>query len=125
MLRECQRVLAPDGRIAGYIIHTPSGLTPSEQRKATELGPSEVVAPASPEELTCAAGLSMIARKDVTSAFLATCEAILLARERHAAALRAAEGDEAYEEEQAKKESMREGIHAGLLRRSLIIGMKE
>ena len=125
MLRECQRVLRPDGRIAGYIIHTPSGLTPSEQRRAAELGPSEVVAPASPEELTRAADLSMIALEDITSAFLATCEEILRAREQHAAALRAAEGDEAYEEEQAKQESMREGIRAGLLRRSFTVGRKE
>lgn len=125
MLRECQRVLRPDGRIAGYIIHTPSGLTLSEQRRAAELGPSEVVAPASPEELTRAADLSMIALEDITTAFLATCEAILRARERHAAALRAAEGDEAYEEEQAKQESMREGIRAGLLRRSFTVGRKE
>jgi hypothetical protein len=118
-------VLKPDGRIAGYVIHTPGGLTAGERRRAAELGPSEVVGPVSPGELTRVADLSIVAIEDVTRTFLATCEAILRAREQHAAALRAAEGDEAYEEEQVKKESMREGIRVGLLRRSLIIGRKE
>lgn len=125
MLRECQRVLKPGGRIAGYVIHARSGLTTSERRRAAELGPSELLAPASPEELTRAGGLSVVALHDVTRTFLATCEAILRARERHAAELRAAEGDAAFQEEQEKKESMRQGIHAGLLRRSLIVGLKE
>ena len=124
MLRECQRVLKPEGRIAGFVIHTPSGLTASQRHEAAELGPSQVVAPASPEDLIRAAGLSIIALEDVTSAFMSTCEAILRARDQHAVALRAAEGDEFFQEEQGKKEAMREGIRAGLLRRSLIIGVK-
>lgn len=110
--------------MAGYVIHTPGGLTADERRRAAELGPSDVVGPASLEDLTRAAGLSIVALEDVTPTFLATCEAILRARAQHSAALRATEGDETYEEEQGKKESMRQGIRAGLLRRSLIIGLK-
>lgn len=110
--------------MAGYVIHTPSGLSPSDELRASELGPSEVNAEASPEELTRSAGFSLIAQDDVTAAFSATCEAIRRAREQSEAALRAAEGDEAYEEEQATKESMLQGISEDLLRRSLIVATK-
>ena len=34
MLRECHRVLKPGSRSAGYVIHTPSGLTQAGERRA-------------------------------------------------------------------------------------------
>ena len=52
MLRECRRVLKPGSRSAGYVIHTPRGLTEAGERRATELGPSDVAAPLAPDALT-------------------------------------------------------------------------
>lgn len=124
MLRECHRVLARGGRIAGYVIHTPAGLDESEDRRAAELGPSEVTATGSPEELTAAAGFSVLLSEDVTGAFLETGEAIVRARERFSDELREVEGDEEYEAEQAEKRDYLRGIREGLLRRSLVVATK-
>lgn len=125
VLRECHRVLSKGGRIAGYVIHTPPGLDESAERRAAELGPTEVTASGSPEELTTAAGFSVLLSEDVTGAFLETGEAIVRARERLADELREVEGDEAFEEEQAEKCDYLRGIREGLLRRSLVVAVKE
>lgn len=125
MLRECYRVLKQGGRIAGYVIHTPTGLSASDEMRAADLGPSDVTSPAPPEELAHSTGLAIIAHKDVTDVFRTTCKAILQAREKLEDALRAEEGDELYQEEQEKKYAMLKGIAEGLLRRSLIVGHKQ
>ena len=124
MLRECDRVLKPEGRIAGYVIHVPSGMTEAQERRATELGPSEVVAPSSFEALTQAAGLTLLLTEDVTEAFRSTCAALATARKDLENELRAAEGDDFYDEERRKKNAMLQGIDEGILRRSLVVASK-
>lgn len=117
-------MLGRKGRIAGYVIHTPSGLSSSEERTAAELGPTEVTAVGTPEELTDDAGFSILRSEDVTDDFLETAEAIVRVRERFADELRRAEGPDVYEEEQAEKRGYLRGIRQGLLRRSLIAAIK-
>ncbi len=124
MLRECHRVLKTGGRIAGYVIHTPRGLSPRDELRASELGPSEVGSDESTEQLARSASLSVVALEDVTAEFFDTCQAIVRARENHEDALRTEEGHEAYEEEQADKQSMLHGIEEGLLQRSLVVAVK-
>ena len=124
MLRECDRVLKPEGRIAGYVIHVPSGMTEAQERRATELGPSEVVAPSSFEALTQAAGLTLLLTEDVTEAFRSTCAALAAARRNLENELRIDEGDDFYEEERRKKDAMLQGIDEGILRRSLVVASK-
>ena len=124
MLRECSRVLKPGGRIAGYVIHIPAGVTEAQERRAAELGPSDVTAPASPEALTRAAGLTIVVTEDVTDAFRATCAVLLAARRDLEDELRANEGDDFYEEERRKKNAMLQGIDEGILRRSLVVAHK-
>ena len=124
MLRECSRVLKKGGRIAGYVIHTPTGLSPSDGIRAAVLGPSDIGSLVPIEELTYSAGLNVIAHTDVTDVFRATCKAFLEAREELEDELRAEGGDEIYEEEQEKKLSMLTGIDEGLLLRSLIVSKK-
>lgn len=121
MLRECRRVLGAGGRIAGYVIHTPGGLSAEDRRRASALGPSQVVAPGLPHELARSAGLEVIAQEDVTAQFRMTCEAFLRARRGLEESLREEEGDEAYEDELCKKLSMLQGIDEGLLLRSLVV----
>ena len=84
MLRECVRVLKPGGRIAGYVIQVPAGVTEAQERRAAELGPSDVTAPASPEARAQAAGLTIVLTEDVTDAFRATCAALAAALRRGA-----------------------------------------
>ena len=125
MLRECHRVLAPGGRIAGYVIHTPAGLTPAQVRRAAELGPSDVTAAVSPDALAQSERLIVVVAEDVTDAFHATCTALRAARRDLEDELRTDEGDDFYEEERRKKDAMLQGIAEGVLCRSLIVANKE
>ena len=84
-------MLKPGSRSAGYVIHTPSGLTQAGERGAAELGPPNVTAPLFPDALARQAGLSVVVLQDVTEDFRATCEALLRTREALAAELRAEE----------------------------------
>ncbi len=107
--------------MAGYTIHTPSGTGTDEGIRASDLGPSEVFSPLTPEEQMMRAGFEVLETRDVTPTFAATCEAILRARRDLEVELRREEGDEVYDEEMRKKELMLEGIAQGLLRRSLTV----
>ena len=124
MLRECNRVLKSGGCIAGYVIHIPTGLTEAQERRAADLGPSDVTASTSPEVLTQAAGLTVVVKEDVTDAFRATCAALVAARRDLEDELRADEGDDFYEEEWRKKNAMLQGIDEGVLCRSLVVANK-
>ena len=124
MLRECNRVLKSGGCIAGYVIHIPTGLTEAQERRAADLGPSDVTASTSPEVLTQAAGLTVVVKEDVTDAFRATCAALVAARRDLGDELRADEGDDFYEEERRKKNAMLQGIDEGILCRSLVVANK-
>ena len=124
MLRECGRVLKPGGRIAGYVIHPPAGLTPAQERRAAELGPSDVTASASPAALTESAGLIILVTDDVTVAFRATCAALRAARSDLEEELRGDEGDDFYAEALHTKDAMLCGIDEGVLCRSLIVAKK-
>ena len=123
--RELARVLKPGGRIAGYVIQVPAGVTEAQERRAAELGPSEVVAPSSFEALTQTAGLTIVLTEDVTEAFRSTCAALAAARRDLENELRIDEGDDFYEEERRKKNSMLQGIDEGILRRSLVVASKQ
>ncbi len=111
--------------MAGYVIHTPKGLSATAQRRANELGPSATAAAASPDDLARSVGFSVILVEDVTPLFRTTCEAILRARGEVEDELRVAEGPHAFEEEQQKKRRMLEGIDEGLLLRSLVVAGKQ
>ncbi len=124
MLRECNRVLKSGGCIAGYVIHIPTGLTDAQERRAADLGPSDVTASTSPEVLTQAAGLTVVVKEDVTDAFRATCAALVAARRDLEDELRADEGDDFYEEERRQKNAMLQGIDEGILCRSLVVANK-
>ena len=115
------RVLKPEGVLAGYTIHTPPGLTPTEEDEAMELGPIAVGADAPPGEMASEAGFRGVRVVDRTDAFLVTCERVIASHLSYEAELREEKGDEVFEEDQAKSEGYRRGILSGLLKRSLVI----
>ena len=98
--------------------------TEPQERRAADLGPSDVTASTSPELLTQAAGLTVVVKEDVTDAFRATCAALVAARRDLEDELRADEGDDFYEEERRKKNAMLQGIDEGILCRSLVVANK-
>jgi len=110
--------------MAGYVIHAPAGLSAAGEQRLTELVPMEVLADGSPVELAERAGFSVVACDDVTDEFRTTCDAIVRARERHEAELRAVDGDEVYDDDQRRKAAVFTGINEGLLERSLIAVVK-
>ncbi len=124
MLRECYRVVKPAGHIAGYVIHTPAGLSAADERRARELGPDHVTCATLPEDLTREAGFSDVVREDVTDQFKATVEAMLRAARRWAPELRAEQGDDQYEAGCERGEAKLIGIREGLLLRSLVTAIK-
>lgn len=116
-------MLEPGGRIAGYVIHVASGISSRDYARAVELGPSEVGAQEDPGPLHELADFVEVRQIDTTDQWLDTTSSFIEARERHESGLRLAEGDKAYEEEQAKKRGLVEGMRAGLLRRCLVAGI--
>ena len=124
MLRACYEVLRPDGRIAGYVIYAPPGLTEAQRKRASELGPSEVLAESRLGDLLRETGFRVIVDEDVTDDFQATCVAILQARRDLEDELRGEEGDVVFEEELEKKALTLQGISEDLLRRSLLVASK-
>ena len=113
-------MLRRGGRFAGYVIHTPDGLSEVAEQRVRELVPMEALAEAPPAELTRRAGFAVVASEDVTDQFRATGLAVVRARERYEAELRAADGDEVYEDDQQRKVAVLTGIDEGLLLRSMI-----
>ncbi len=117
-------MLKPRGLLAGYIIHTPSGLTPEQEQEAVDLGPSAVGAERSPVDSATMAGFREVRAKDVTDTFLESLDRLLSARLSYEAQLRELKGDEAFEEDQADSEGKRRGVLSGLLKRSFIVARK-
>ena len=124
MLSECLRVLKPGGRLAGYVIHVAPGLAMRDYERAVELGPSEIGAREDPGPLHKLAGFVEVRQIDTTDQWLATTSSFIKARERHEKGLRLTEGDQAYEEEQAKKRGLVGGMASGILRRCLVTGRR-
>ncbi|MBW3565541.1 MAG: hypothetical protein KY459_12515 [Acidobacteria bacterium] len=125
MLRASRRVLARDGRIGGYTIHTPPGLSEEEEALACEYGPSQVNGSSRPDELFESAGFTVLEMADVTDSLAEACRSLAEGRAGIEAILREEEGDQRYEEDQQKKWGMVKGVEEGLLRRTLIIAVKK
>jgi hypothetical protein len=112
------------GRIAGYVIHTTPGLSAAEVERAIEFVPMDVHAAAQPGDLAERAGFALVEVADATAAFRLTCDAILKALAKHEPALRAADGDETYEDGVRRKIGVLAAIDEGLIRRTMVAARK-
>jgi hypothetical protein len=73
------------------------------------------------QRLLAAAGFHDISEVDVTPAFAATAAAWLAETEPHAEELARLEAPGAFEQRQADRRTMLDAIHAGMLRRTLVL----
>ena len=121
MLRACRRLLRPGGRIGFYTIVESPGLSAAARRRARAAGPRAVAMRSDHQRLLRAAGFDDILELDVTSAFAATAAAWLAETEPYAEELARLEAPGAFAQRQADRRSMLATIHAGLLRRALLL----
>ena len=101
--------------MAGYVIHTARGLTAEDEAAAAALGPSAVCADALPDAQAQRAGLTVLEYRDVTDEFYRTSCAFNDGLAALESAFRTDEGDDAFEDERARKAATREGIERQLL----------
>ena len=124
MLRACRRALKPGGRIAFHNIFVTHELPDSERRRVAKLGNPYVYTRADQQALLRSAGFTNIRETDVTGEYLRVQRAMYEANERHARALRRAQGNERFEERQRNRLRTLDGIGAGILRRSLFVAQR-
>jgi cyclopropane fatty-acyl-phospholipid synthase-like methyltransferase len=121
VLRACRRLLRPAGRIGFYTIVESPGLSPAARRRARAAGPRAVAMRSDHHRLLRAAGFHDITERDVTPAFAATAAAWLAETEPHTDELARLEPPGAFAQRQADRRRMLAAIHAGLLRRVLLL----
>jgi len=121
VLRACRRVLKPGGRIAYFNIFVAEHLPDETRRRVAKMGNPSVYSRAEQLGLLRSAGFVNIEEKDVSGEYLRVQRAVYEASERHARALRRAQGRETFEERQRSRLRTLENIEAGALRRSLFV----
>jgi hypothetical protein len=122
VLRACNRLLRPAGRIAFYTIFIAPGLPEAAYRRAARAGPAAVTSRRREQiDLLRSAGFGAVREIDATEAFLRTTRAWYEARDRHAAELAEAEGEDLFCERQRDYRLQARAIEAGLLRRALFV----
>jgi SAM-dependent methyltransferase len=121
VLRACRRLLRPGGRIGFYSIVESPGLSAAARRRARAAGPRAVAMRSDHRRLLRAAGFGDITESDVTAAFAATAAAWLAETEPYTAELSRLEPPGTFAQRQADRRRMLAAIHAGLLRRVLVL----
>jgi hypothetical protein len=109
--------------MAFFTIFVPPGLSRRDHRRAVGLGPRAVASNRAPFELVAAAGFIEVDEIDVTEEFLETVRRWLLFSREFEPGLRAAVGDDAFDEQMADRTDMVEAIESGLLKRALLVAV--
>lgn len=120
MLRACNRLLKPGGKLAFYVIHVQPGLTPAEEAAARDAVPGFVDAPAPYATLVEHAGFVDIAERDVTAAYREISALWLEEVANLEQNLRAALGESVLEEKRARRVRSLAAVEAGYLGRTLV-----
>ena len=123
-LAEAHRVLRPGGRICFSVITVATGLPHAERRRALEHGPPHVGAAAGYGALLAEAGFTAIEEIDVSDEFLSTSAAWISEWEAAARELKPLVGEDLFEERQATRVKATDVIATGLLRRSIVSGVR-
>ena len=117
VLRACRRVLRPGRRVVFFTIQPTPGLAPAQRRRANELGPPGNAVRTSYSSLLRSAGLDELEVVDVTRDYERTQRRWIAATDRHEVGIRAAIGDDAYDELVVRRRVTMQAIEDGLLSR--------
>jgi hypothetical protein len=107
--------LRPGGLLAGYVIHTPAGLSERDLDRAGDLGPSFLGGWEDAGGEAERAGFGVVEARDVTARFRETALAWLAGLEAREGELREELGREGYEREVERNACIVEGIDGGRL----------
>jgi len=125
VLTACRRVLRPGGRLAFYTIFIPQGLSETDYRRAARSRSVGITCwRREHKELLNAAGFVDIQEMDFTDEYLRVTRQWGISRQRHADALRRAEGEASFEQSAKENRSAAAAIEAKLLRRSLFVAQR-
>ncbi len=117
-------MLRPGGRLAYLTIVLASGLSKSQHRVGTRLGPRAVAATAPDRSLMERAGFEDIDVADVTAEFLDVARLWQREYDRHADDLKRIIGEDELEDRQSDRAGLTRGIEEHLLQRVLVSGRR-
>lgn len=109
--------------MAFFTIFIPAGLSKRDHRRAVRVGPRAVTSSRAQSELVAAAGYIDVAETDFTDEFLDTARGWLRFSREFEGGLRAALGDDAFDEQLTSRTDTVAAIESGLLRRSLLVAV--
>ena len=119
VLEACRRVIRPGGTMVFSVISIAPGLSPADHRQARELGPPYVETETDYPAMLDRTGWRVMARTDLTAAYLETAERPLAADQANAAGLTELIGKTDYAERLDKDRQLIAMIGRGLYRREL------
>ena len=117
-------MLRAGGRTAYLTIHPAPGLDARQRRRAHRDGPVAVACAVPNAELLRRAGFADVTQLDRTAEFVATAEAWITACDRHRDALVELIGIDEFEQRQHERRVQLRAAGDGLLRRSLLTGVR-
>ena len=120
VLRACEQLLRPGGRLAFTTIHVAPGLDSGTHHRAVRAGPPHVATRRPYPELVAQAGFVDVTEIDVTDDYARTQQAWLDGYEAHSEQLRSVISDTDFALGQSERRRTRAAIDDGVLRRSLL-----
>lgn len=121
VLAECRRVIRPGGLMAFSVIYIPPGLSPEDHARALETAPEFVESEVDYPALIAIAGWTMMARRELTGAFLRSCQQRLSLEEGLRAELLPLVGPANFDARQTRMRSRLPILEKGHLRRDLFV----
>lgn len=121
VLSECLRVIRPDGRMAFSVLHIPPGLSSEDHARALETAPEFVETDTDYPTLLDQTGWVLLEQRDLTGAFMESCQQRLQLEAELRAELQAAMGRAEFEERQDKFQRRMPVLERRYLRRDLFL----